>query len=48
MSFGVQRFNSRKCGLYEATDLLLGDHLCEESVCIYGLMLLRPTRGSAG
>ena len=33
-SFGVRSLRSRECGLYEATDLLLGDHLCEKSVCI--------------
>ena len=27
-SFGVRNLQSRECGLYEASDLLLGDHLC--------------------
>ena len=30
-SFGIRSLRSRECGLYEASDLLLGDHLCEKS-----------------
>ena len=30
-SFGVRSFRLRECGLYEASDLLLGDHLYEKS-----------------
>ena len=30
-SFGVRSLRSRECGLYEASDLLLGDHLCQKS-----------------
>ena len=30
-SFGVHSLRSRECGLYEASDLLLGDHLTEKS-----------------
>ena len=30
-SFGVRSFRSRECGMYEASDLLLGDHLYEKS-----------------
>ena len=30
-SFGVRSFRSRECGLYEPSDLLLGDHLYEKS-----------------
>ena len=33
-SFGVRSLHSRECGLYEASDLLLGDHLCGKSVTI--------------
>ena len=33
-SFGVRSMRSRECGLYEACDLLLGDHLCEKSECV--------------
>ena len=29
--FGIQNLKSRECGLYEASDLLLGDHLLEKS-----------------
>ena len=28
-SFGIRCLRSRECGLCEASDLLLGDHLCE-------------------
>ena len=31
-SFGVRSLQSRECGLYEASDLLLGDHLCGRSL----------------
>ena len=30
-SFGVRSLRFRECGLYEASDLLLGDHLTEKS-----------------
>ena len=30
-SFGVRSLRSRECGLYEASDLLLGDHVCGKS-----------------
>ena len=33
-SFGVRSLHSRECGLYEASDLLLGDHLTEKSVTV--------------
>ena len=33
-SFGVRSLRSRECGLYEASDLLLGDHLCGKSQTI--------------
>ena len=33
-SFGILSLHSRECGLYEASDLLLGDHLCEKSVTV--------------
>ena len=29
--FGMRALRSRECGLYEASDLLLGDHLLEKS-----------------
>ena len=31
LSFGMRTLCSRECGLYEASDLLLGDHLTEKS-----------------
>ena len=30
-SFGVRSLHSRECGMYEASDILLGDHLLEKS-----------------
>ena len=30
-SFGVRSLRSQECGLYEASDILLGDHLYEKS-----------------
>ena len=33
-SFGIRSLPSRECGLYEASDLLLGGHLCEKSVTV--------------
>ena len=33
-SFGVRCLRSRECGLYEACDLIIGEHLCGKSDCI--------------
>ena len=33
-SFGVHSLHFRECGLYEASDLLLGDHLTEKSTTV--------------
>ena len=33
-SFGVRSLRFRECGLYEASDLLLGDHLTEKSTTV--------------
>ena len=33
-SFGIRSLRSRECGLYEASDLLHGDHLTEKSVTV--------------
>ena len=33
-SFSIRSLRSRECGLYEASDLLLGDHLCGKSQSI--------------
>ena len=32
--FGIRCLHSKECGLYVASDLLLGDHLCEKSTTI--------------
>ena len=29
--FGIKSLRTQECGFYEASDLLLGDHLCEKS-----------------
>ena len=34
LSFGICCLHCLECGLYEASDLLLGDHLCEKSTTI--------------
>ena len=39
---GVRTLRSRECGLYEASDLLLGDHLCEKSHTVQYLPVAMP------
>ena len=41
-SFGVKCLCSRECGLYEASDLLLGDHLHEKSVTVQWVSVAMP------
>ena len=41
-SFGVRSLRSRECGLYEASDLLLGDHLCGKSQTIKWIDVSQP------
>ena len=41
-SFGVRSLRSRECGLYEASDLLLGDHLCGKSQTIKWVDVSQP------
>ena len=41
-SFGVKCLRSRECGLYEASDLLLGDHLHEKSVTVQWVSVAMP------
>ena len=41
-SFGVRSLRSRECGLYEASDLLLGDHLCGKSQTINWIDVSQP------
>ena len=43
-SFGVRSMRSRECGLYEASDILLGDHLCGESRTVKWLDVSRPDK----
>ena len=35
-SFGIRSLRFHECGLYEASDLLLGDHLSEKSDTVSG------------
>ena len=41
-SFGARSLRSRECGLYEASDILLGDHLCEKSETIQWIAADQP------
>ena len=41
-SFGVRSLRFRECGLYEASDLLLGDHLTEKSVTVKWIDVSMP------
>ncbi|KAL5497334.1 hypothetical protein EMCRGX_G013794 [Ephydatia muelleri] len=41
-SFGIRSLRSRECGLYEASDLLLGDHLTEKSVTLKWIDVAMP------
>ena len=38
----MRTLRSRECGLYEASDLLLGDHLCEKSHTVQYLPVAMP------
>ena len=40
--FGVRSLRSRECGMYEASDILLGDHLCEKSQTIKWIDVSQP------
>ena len=40
--FGIRSLHSRECGLYEASDLLLGDHLTEKSVTVKSIDVAMP------
>ena len=44
-SFGVRSLRSRECGLYEASDLLLGDHLCGKSKTVKWIDATKQKRG---
>ena len=41
-SFGVRCLRSTECGLYEASDLLLGDHLCGKSLTVKWVDVSQP------
>ena len=41
-SFGIRSLCSRECGLYEASDILLGDHLCEKSKTVKWVDVSQP------
>ena len=41
-SFSVRCLRSRECGLYEASDILLGDHLCWKSLTIKWVDVSQP------
>ena len=41
-SFGVRSLYSRECGLYEAADIWLGDHLSEKSDSVQWISIERP------
>ena len=45
-SFGVRSLRSRECSLYEATDLLLGDHLTEKSATVKWIDVSMPQKRS--
>ena len=45
-SFGVRSLRSRECGLYEASDLLLSDHLTEKSATIKWVDVSMPQKRS--
>ena len=44
--FGIRCLRSRECGLYEASDLLLGDHLCEKSDTVKWIDISMPQKKS--
>ena len=45
-SFGVQSLRSRECGLYDTSDLLLGDHLTEKSTTVHWVDVSMPQKRS--
>jgi len=45
---GVKSLRTRECGLYEASDLLLGDHLCEKSETIQFVFTDMPHKRRKG
>ena len=45
-SFGIRSLRSRECGLYEASDLLLGDHLTKKSETVKWVDVSMPNKRS--
>ena len=45
-SFALMSLKSRECGLYEACDLLVGDHLCEKSAMVKWVNVSKPHKRS--
>ena len=43
-SFGIRSLRSSECGLYEASDLLLGDHLCGKSQTVKSVDVSMPQK----
>ena len=46
-SFGIRSLRSRECGFYEASDLLIGNHLCEKSDTVQWIDATFPHKGNA-
>ena len=46
-SFGVRSLQSRKCGLYKASRLLLGGHLCGKSQTVKWVDVSQPKKQEA-
>ena len=44
--FGIRCLRNRECGLCEASDILLGDHLCEKSVTVKWVDVSLPHKRS--
>ena len=44
--WSLQSLRSRECGLYEASDLLLGDHLTERSTTVHWVDVSMPQKRS--
>ena len=42
----MRALRSRECGLYEASDLLIGDHLCEKSTTVKWICVKMPHKRS--
>ena len=45
-SFGLRCLQTPECGLYEASDILLSDHLCEKSVQVKWIDVSLPNKRS--